>query len=127
VERRLVLLRILADLVVVAHLTFIIFVVVGGLLALKWRRVIWVHLPVVAYGILIEFLGWVCPLTPFENWLRRLAGQSGYDETFTEHYILPAIYPSGLTYKLQITLGVAVFVINAAVYAWLIVRARREA
>ena len=119
--------RILADTTVIVHFAFIIFVIAGGLLVLRWRRVMWAHLPVVAYGILIEFLGWVCPLTPFEQWLRRMAGQAAYTGTFTEQYITPIIYPPGLSHPVQIALGVAVFVINAMVYGWILWRHRRRA
>jgi hypothetical protein len=120
--------RIAADAVVVLHLGFIIFVVTGGFLALKWRRIMWLHLPVAAYGVVIELFSWVCVLTPFENWLRVRGGMEGYDTSFTEHYILPIIYPTALTYGLQVVLGIFVVVINAAAYTLVIrkMRARRE-
>lgn len=118
--------RIGADLVVVVHFAFIAFVVLGGLLALRWPRVAWVHLPCALYGVLIEWVGWVCPLTPLENTLRDLAGQNGYAEGFVEHYLLPIIYPSGLTPSVQVVLGALVLGINVAIYAVVIRRVKRR-
>lgn len=116
--------RTAADLVALIHLGFVLFVVAGGVLALRWRRVIWVHLPCAAWGALIELTGWICPLTPLENWLRQRAGDSGYSGGFVEHYILPVLYPVGLTRTTQIGLGIAVLVINVALYAWILRRRR---
>ena len=121
-----VLFRILADITTIVHFAFIIFVIAGGVVVLRWRRVMWAHLPVVAYGILIEFLGWVCPLTPLEQSLRTMAGQTSYTGTFTEHYITPIIYPPGLSHSVQITLGLIVFAVNAAVYIWIFSHRRRK-
>lgn len=112
--------RIAADCVVGIHFLFIVFVMAGGVLAVKWRWVVFVHLPCAAWGALIEFSGWVCPLTPLEWRLRDLAGESGYTGGFIEHYILPVVYPPGLTRHVQIALGVAVLSINILVYALLI-------
>ena len=111
-----------ADLVALTHLAFVLFVVLGGVLALRWRRLIWVHLPAVIWGALIEFTGCICPLTPLENWLRRQAGAVGYRGGFIEHYLMPVLYPVGLTRGIQIVLGVSVIVINAAVYGWILSR-----
>jgi hypothetical protein len=113
-----------ADLVVVVHFAFILFVVAGGFLALRWRRVAWIHLPIVAYGTLIEFFGWICPLTPLENWLRIRSGSLGYETSFTEHYILPIVYPAQLTYGLRVVLGILVVVINLVAYGWLVRKMR---
>ena len=107
----------LADLVVIAHGLFILFVVAGGLLAWRWPRIAWLHLPAAAWGVLIEWSGWICPLTPLENTLRQAAGQGGYSGGFVERYLLPLIYPTGLTPALQLWLGLAVVLVNAAVYA----------
>lgn len=119
----------LADLVVVVHLGFVVFVVVGGLLVLRWGWVAWLHLPSALWGALIEFFGWMCPLTPLEQWLRRRAGEAGYEGGFVEHYILPVLYPGELTREIQIALGVGVVVLNLCIYGWLFRsrRARRRA
>ena len=109
--------RVLADVLVVVHGAFVLFVVAGGLTVL-WRRwMAWVHLPCAAWGAAIEFGGWICPLTPWEQSLRRQAGAAGYSGGFIEHYLIPLIYPAGLTRGLQIALGVVVLVANVAVYA----------
>jgi hypothetical protein len=118
------LFRILADLTVVLHLAFIVFVVCGGLLALRWRRLPWVHLPAAVYGVALEIQGWICPLTPLENSLRRQAGEIGYTGGFIEHYILPVVYPAGLTREVQLALAAIVVVVNVAAYS-LVIRARR--
>ena len=106
----------LADLTLVTHLCFVLFVILGGLLALRWPRVAWVHIPVALYGATIEFIGFICPLTPLETWLRRRGGEAGYEGGFIEHYITAAIYPTGLTREIQLVLGVAVLTINIIVY-----------
>jgi uncharacterized protein DUF2784 len=110
--------RALADLVVLAHLAFILFTVFGGTLVLSWKRCIWVHVPAVVWAALIEFMGWVCPLTPLENWLREQGGGSGYRASFVEHHILPIIYPDSLARPSQVALGVVVLGINLGVYGW---------
>jgi hypothetical protein len=118
--------RLAADAVLIAHAAFVVFVVLGGLLAWRWRRAALLHLPAAAWGAWIEFSGGICPLTPLENRLRHAAGQAGYDGGFVEHYLLALIYPEGLTREVQIALGVAVIVINAAVYGVLVRRALRR-
>ena len=118
--------RLAADLVALTHFAFVLFVILGGLLALRWPRVIWIHLPCAVWAALIEFTGWLCPLTPLENWLRRTAGGSGYTGGFIEHYVIPALYPVGLTRPIQMALGAAVVVINVALYSWILWRHRRE-
>lgn len=114
---------VLADLVVLLHLAFILFVMLGGLLVLRRRRLMWLHLPVVAWGAAIEFVGWICPLTPLENRLRAAAGEAGYSGGFIEHYLIPLIYPTGLTREVQWLLGALVLLVNAAVY-WRVLRGR---
>lgn len=116
--------RILADALVGLHFLFVAFVVAGGFLAWRWRRVAWIHIPVALWGALIEFAGWVCPLTPLENHLRHAAGDAGYAGGFIEHYVIPIVYPAGLTRGLQLGLGIAVVVINVIAYGGL-VRKRR--
>ena len=109
--------RLLADLVVLVHSGFVLFVVLGGLLVLRWPRAAWVHLPAAFWGAGIEFLGGICPLTPLENHLRRLGGEAGYTGGFDEHYVLPVLYPAGLTRGVQLVLGTFVLVLNIVVYA----------
>jgi hypothetical protein len=121
-----VLSRILADAVVVLHVAFVVFVVAGGLLALRWPRVLWAHAPAAVWGALIEFAGWICPLTPLENELRRRGGEAGYEGGFVEHYVLPILYPGALTRTTQVVLGVLVVAINAVVYVVVIRRLRRR-
>lgn len=117
--------RLAADLVVVAHLLFVGFVVGGGLLVWRWPRLGWIHVPAAAWGALIELAGWICPLTPLENALRARAGQVGYSGGFVEHYVLPVVYPAGLTRELQILLGAGVIVLNVVAYGVLLGRRRR--
>ncbi|MDT3671990.1 MAG: DUF2784 domain-containing protein [Aromatoleum sp.] len=111
-----------ADLVVALHFAFILFVVAGGLLALRWPRLAWVHLPLVAWGAGIELIGWVCPLTPLENVLRRAAGQAGYAGGFIDHYLTPLIYPPGLTREHQLALGLFVTIVNVVIYGMIALR-----
>lgn len=114
----------LADLVVLAHALFVAFVVLGGLLVLRWPRVAWVHIPCALWGMLVEFTGWICPLTPLEDTLRRRAAEAAYSGDFLQHYLLRALYPDGLTRGTQVALGSFVLVLNVAVYAALIARRR---
>ena len=111
----------LADLVVLLHLGFVLFVMFGGLLVLRRRGVMWLHLPCMAWGALIEFAGWICPLTPLENWLRRQGGGPTYEGGFLERYLLPVLYPAALTRSTQVVLGLLVLVVNLAIY-WQVVR-----
>jgi hypothetical protein len=110
---------VLADLVLAVHLAFILFVVAGGLAVARWPGLAWLHLPAGLWAALIELADWRCPLTPLENWLRRSAGSGGYDESFVEHYLLPIVYPAGLTRGIQLALGFAVIALNVAVYGWI--------
>jgi hypothetical protein len=119
--------RLLADLVVVVHLLFVVFVVAGGLLVLRRPRLAWLHVPAAVWGALIEFAGWICPLTPLENRLRRLGGEAGYEGGFVGEYLLAILYPSGLTRTHQIVLGALVLVLNLAVYGYALWRRSRKA
>ena len=105
----------MTDLVVIIHFAFILFVVFGGMLAQKWQWLIWLHIPALIWAALIEFAGWVCPLTVLENRLRYSAG-GDYGSGFIEHYIIPIIYPSALTREIQIGLGLAVLGLNCWFY-----------
>jgi hypothetical protein len=116
----------LADAILIVHLAFILFVVLGGLLVFRHPRLIWLHLPVVVWGALIEFAGWICPLTPLEQRLLTLGGNEAYRGGFISHYIVALIYPQGLTRELQWLLGALVLAINAAVY-YRLWRSRRSA
>lgn len=98
------------------HLAFILFVLFGGFLVLRWPKLMWLHLPAAVWGVLIEFAGWWCPLTKWENHFLREAGRAGYDNGFVAHYIMPIIYPAGLTRGLEIAIGLFVLVLNLAVY-----------
>ena len=110
--------RLLADGVVLFHFGFVLFVVLGGFLALRWPAVRWVHLPAAAWGAWIELSGGICPLTPLEQALRRRAGEPVYAGDFVGQYILPVLYPLGLTRQIQIVLGAVVVGVNLAVYWW---------
>ena len=120
------MLQLAADLLVIAHFAFICFVVLGGLLVLKWPRLAVIHIPAAAWGALVEFQGWLCPLTPLEQHFRSAAGAAGYTGSFIEHYLLPVIYPAGLTRELQLQLGVFVVTVNAVIYGWLLARQLRN-
>ena len=116
--------RAAADLVQVVHGAVVLFVVLGGLLVLRWPRAAWIHLPAAAWGAVIEMCGWVCPLTPLENWLRRTVGKVGYEGGFIEHYIVSWLYPEGLTRWHQLVLALGVVLVNGMVYGLLILRWR---
>lgn len=119
--------RVLADATVILHLAFVLFVVAGGLLVVRWPRTAWVHLPAVAWGAWVEFAGWSCPLTPLEHWLRERGGQAAYTSSFVDEYLMPVLYPPSLTREVQWGLGGLVLTINVAVYlVALRVRRRRR-
>jgi hypothetical protein len=109
----------LADLVVLFHFAFVVFAVFGGLLAMGRRRFICAHLSAVIWAAFIEFSGWICPLTPLENWLKSDTGEAGYQADFIAHYLLPVLYPEGLTRAVQMLLGILVLAINLAIYGWI--------
>lgn len=116
--------RVIADVLVFIHLAFVGIVIFGGLLVKRWPRVAWIHVPCVLWGALVEFAGWICPLTPLENHFRDLGGEMGCSGGFVEHYLLPLIYPHGLTRTVQVLLGILVIVLNGAIYGYLIARRR---
>lgn len=115
--------RLAADGVLLFHGLWLAFTVLGALLALRWPRVLWIHAPVVVWGTWVMFTGRVCPLTPWENALRRRGGEAGFEGGFIEHYVTALLYPEGLTRDVQIGLGVAVLVLNVALYTWVLRRA----
>ncbi len=108
--------RLIADLLVSLHLLFIVMVVLGGFLVLRWPKLAWLHVPVVIWGFLVELMGWICPLTPLEQKMRLAAGDGRYTGGFIEHYLIPLIYPGGMTAGMRMTLAALVLVINAAIY-----------
>jgi hypothetical protein len=118
--------RILADIIVLIHLLFIIFVVSGGLLGFYKKWTVWIHIPAAVWGALVELTGWFCPLTPLENRFRISGGAVGYEGSFVEQYIIPLIYPENLTRNTQIAMGISVIVINAVIYFFLIKRYRKN-
>ncbi len=115
-----------ADSVALLHFAFILFVVGGGFLAVRWPKVLWFHIPCAIWGALIEFGGWYCPLTPLENFFRQKAGDTGMTGGFIEEYLLPVIYPEGMTRTVQLILGCSVILINVSVYGYLLSRLYRK-
>jgi hypothetical protein len=112
-----------ANLLVIVHFLFVMFVILGGLLLFRWPRIAFVHLPAAAWGVMIELNHWICPLTPFEQSMRRAAGEEGYTGGFIDHYIVPLIYPEGLTPEIQWVLGAIVLLLNAVIYgSWMLKR-----
>lgn len=105
-----------ADLVVIIHAAFVLFVLLGGLPALRWPRLAWLHLPAALWGAAIELGGWICPLTYLENYLRRMAGGIGYSTTFIERHLEPVLYPLGLTRHAQLVFGVSALFLNLVIY-----------
>ncbi|MFL6604818.1 MAG: DUF2784 domain-containing protein [Steroidobacteraceae bacterium] len=116
--------RLSADLVLIVHVAFVLFVVLGGLLVARWTWLMWFHLTAVLWGALIEFAGFICPLTPLEVSLRKLAGASGYEGDFIGHYVTNVLYPSALTRQLQIWLGCGVLLSNVLIYGYVLARRR---
>ncbi len=116
----------LAAVVLLVHLAFILFVAAGGLLVSRWPKLAWVHVPAVVWGALIELAGWICPLTPLENRLRAAAGEAAYASGFIDQYIMPIVYPAGLTRCMQLALGAAVIAVNLVIYGRLVIRRKRQ-
>jgi hypothetical protein len=118
--------RLSADVVVVVHVVFVLFVLLGGLLALRWPQLAWLHVPAAVWGVLVEYMDSICPLTPVENYLRERGGLASYPGDFVEHYLLPLLYPVRLTRGTQMFLGSTALVFNAFVY-WRVIRRNHEA
>lgn len=118
--------RILADVVLIVHFAFIVFATAGGFLLFRWRRVVWLHLPAVLWGVYIEITGDICPLTPLENGLRRLGGEAGYRGGFIDHYIGSVVYPDEFTREKQAVLLTLLLIVNGAAYTLFLRRSRRE-
>lgn len=118
--------RIGADLVALAHLGFILFAILGGLLVMRWHWLLWAHLPAWIWGMAVAYFGWICPLTPLENRLRRAGGERGYSGGFIEHFAFPILYPEGLTREIQVGLAAGLLVINILIYVAVWRRLRRR-
>ena len=118
--------RALADFVLVLHLAFVLFVVLGGLLVVRWPVLAWLHIPAAIWGVLIEYSGWICPLTPLENSFRTRGGEAGYSGGFIEHYIQPTLYPAGLTRSTQLVLGSLALIVNLAAYGIVLSKSRNR-
>jgi uncharacterized protein DUF2784 len=116
--------RAAADFVLLFHFAFVLFAVLGGVLVLRWPRLAWAHLPVAAWAALVEFAGWICPLTPLEVELRQASGEAGYAGGFVEHYIVGLLYPDALTREAQLALGTALVLFNVVLYAIVLQRVR---
>jgi hypothetical protein len=127
VRRRSLIYRGLAAAILTLHFGFVLFVVAGGLLVLRWPRLAWLHVPAAVWGALIEYSGWICPLTPLENSFRTRGGESGYSGGFIEHYIQPVLYPAGLSRGTQIILGSLVLLVNLTAYGVVLARRNRLA
>jgi hypothetical protein len=119
--------RLLADLVLVLHFAFVIFAVFGGVLVLRYPNMLKVHLLALSWAIVVQWADWVCPLTPLENYLRGLGGEAGYDGSFVEHFVLKILYPQELTPELRTMLGLALIIMNVAVYTFVMAGKRRQA
>lgn len=117
--------RLLADATVIIHFGFVLFVLFGGLLVFRRPAIAWLHVPAALWGMWVEFAGWICPLTPLENWFRQRGGDDVYTSSFVERYVIPVLYPEALTRDLQLLLGGVVILTNAAIYA--VVFAKRKA
>lgn len=111
-----------ADALLTLHFIAIVFIALGGLLVFRWPRVALIHIPLACWGVILEFMGWICPLTPWEQALRRAAGEDGYTGGFIEHYLMPLVYPDELTRSMQWTLGGLLLLFNLLVYGWWLYR-----
>jgi Protein of Unknown function (DUF2784) len=118
--------ELLSGLTVIVHLVFVIFVIAGGLVVIKWPWLMSLHIPAVIWAAAVELFGWICPLTPLENWFRQRSGQSLYETDFVERWVLPVLYPHDLTRQVQIVLGLFVIIVNLVVYARLYTRIRGQ-
>lgn len=118
--------RLAADAIVIVHVAYVLFVVLGGFLVLRWRRLAWIHVPAAAWGVLVEYSDSICPLTPVENYLRTRGGLSVHPGDFIEQYMLPLLYPTQLTRSAQIAFGSVALGLNVLIY-WRVIRSGREA
>ena len=119
--------RVLADLTLVAHVAFVVFAALGGLLVLRWRRAVWPHAAALAWGVVVQLANWTCPLTPLENYFRRAGGEAGYEGGFIEHHLRAILYSESVTHELRVALGLLLLVANLLVYSYIIFRRHRAA
>jgi hypothetical protein len=117
--------RTLADFVLIVHFAFVVFAVFGAFLVVRWHWLVWIHVPLALWAVLVEFTGWLCPLTPLEHWLRVKSGVVVQDIGFVEEHLLPLLYPAALTRQLQIVLGSIVLGMNGLIYSWVLRRRLR--
>lgn len=110
--------KLVVDTIIILHFVFVLFVLFGALLLLRWRRLVWLHIPALIWGVLVELNGWVCPLTPLENRLRADAGLGMYHGDFVMHYIMPVLYPENLTRTTQLLFGITVIIVNIVIYLY---------
>lgn len=112
--------RTLADLVLIVHFAFVVFALFGAFSVVRWRWLVWIHVPLALWAVVVEFTGWLCPLTPLEHWLRSKSGMTVQNIGFVEQYLLPLLYPTALTRRLQIVLGIIVLGMNGLIYSWVL-------
>ena len=117
---------VLADAIALVHVLFVLFVMFGSLFVLRWARAAWLHGPSLAWGLIVEFSGVTCPLTPLESRLRALGGESGYSEDFVSHWLMAVLYPESLTRGLQIAMGASLLLLNIGIYVWIGMRSRNS-
>ncbi|OGB25807.1 MAG: hypothetical protein A3I66_05405 [Burkholderiales bacterium RIFCSPLOWO2_02_FULL_57_36] len=118
--------RLLADFVLIIHFAFVVFALLGGLLVLRYRKILWWHIVALCWGVAVQWADWICPLTPLENYFRRIGGESGYAGGFIEHFVLKVLYPENLTLELRYVLGAVLIAVNIAVYLYVIFDRRRR-
>ena len=114
--------RTLADFVLIVHFAFVVFAVFGAFLVVRWHWLVWIHVPLALWDVVVEFTGWFCPLTHLEHWLRAKSVMTVQDIGFVEQYLLPLLYPTALTRRLQVVLGAIVLGINGLIYSWILRR-----
>lgn len=108
--------QVLADAVLLLHAAFVLFTMFGGLLVLRYPKVVWLHLPALLWGVIVQWADLICPLTPLENLLRLRGGEAAYAGAFIEHYVSMVLYPDALTIELRYLLGFLLIAVNAMIY-----------
>ncbi len=118
--------RILADLVAILHFLFVIFALFGAILALKWKRAMWLQIPAALWAAAVEYANLPCPITPLEKWLIRKEGLKAYQGSFVEHHMLSILYPGQFDNSTRIILGTAVLLLNVVIYGKILRRSRKN-